>query len=309
MIHYLKHHQIDKTRWDRCINKAVNSRVYAFSWYLDMVCPGWEALVEEDYTYVFPLTSRWKGIYYLYQPFFAQQLGLFSSEILTEARLHEFLEAIPRRFRFIEIHLNALNKPDATRVTVIPRTNFELDLISPYDQLVKQYHQNTTRNLKKAREQGVTINRRTETDELVTLFRENFGDLEGKLRFRDYEVMRHVIEYCRKHNKGFQLGAFSADGKLSAAAFFIREGTRIYYLFAASAMSARENGAMFSLIDSVIRENAAQNFTFDFEGSNDPGVGRFYHGFGALAVTYPMIRINRIKSLLLLPSLSLKQTP
>ena len=306
MIHYLKHHQIDKTRWDRCINKAVNSRVYACSWYLDMVCPGWEALVEEDYTYVFPLTGRWKGIYYLYQPFFAQQLGLFSSEILTEARLHEFLEAIPRRFRFVEIHLNALNKPDATRVTVIPRTNFELDLISPYDQLVKQYHQNTTRNLKKAREQGVTINRRTETDELVTLFRENFGDLEGKLRFRDYEVMRHVIEYCRKHNKGFQLGAFSADGKLSAAAFFIREGTRIYYLFAASAMSARENGAMFLLIDSVIRENAAQNFTFDFEGSNDPGVGRFYHGFGALAVTYPMIRINRIKSLLLLPSSSLK---
>ena len=66
MIHYLKHHRIDKARWDRCISKAVNSRVYACSWYLDLVCPGWEALVEEDYTSVFPLTSRWKGIYYLY---------------------------------------------------------------------------------------------------------------------------------------------------------------------------------------------------------------------------------------------------
>lgn len=309
MIHYLKHHQIDKARWDRCISKAVNGRVYACSWYLDLVCPGWEALVEEDYTSVFPLTSRWKGIYYLYQPFFAQQLGLFSSEILTVDKLHEFIAAIPRRFRFIEIHLNTLNKPEENLVRVIPRINYELDLISPYEHLVKQYHQNTIRNLKKAKEQKVTIDRRTETDELVTLFMENFGEREGKLRFRDYEVMRHVIEYCRKNNKGFQLGAFSADGKLSAAAFFIREGTRIYYLFAASAMSARENGAMFLLIDSVIRENAAQNFTFDFEGSNDPGVGRFYQGFGASAVTYPMIRINRIKSLLLLPSSSLKQKP
>ena len=46
MIAYLTHDQIDKSRWDDCIAHAVNGMAYAWSWYLDVVHPGWEALVE-----------------------------------------------------------------------------------------------------------------------------------------------------------------------------------------------------------------------------------------------------------------------
>jgi hypothetical protein len=84
MINYLKHTEIDKALWDECIAQSVNRRVYAFSWYLDIVCPGWDALVGDNYMHVFPLTHRRKwGVGYLYQPFFAQQLGLFSRDLLT----------------------------------------------------------------------------------------------------------------------------------------------------------------------------------------------------------------------------------
>src|ERR1700759_1778470 len=75
MISYLSHSDIDKLRWDACISHAQYSIIYGYSWYLDMVSPGWDALVDDDYQSVFPLTWKKKfGLYYLSQPNFAQHL-------------------------------------------------------------------------------------------------------------------------------------------------------------------------------------------------------------------------------------------
>ncbi len=81
MIKYLKHHEVAKDKWDECIDKAFNGIIYAYSWYLDLVSPEWEALIEDDYSIVFPLTQRNKNnINYLFQPVFTQQLGVFSKK-------------------------------------------------------------------------------------------------------------------------------------------------------------------------------------------------------------------------------------
>ena len=79
MINYFRHTQINKNRWDDCIGRSLNRRVYAFSWYLDLVCPGWDAMIENDYERVFPLThhQKWR-VSYLAQPYVTQQLGIFS---------------------------------------------------------------------------------------------------------------------------------------------------------------------------------------------------------------------------------------
>jgi len=60
------------------MEQSVNSMVYGYSWYLTNVSPGWEGLVLDDYLAVMPLTCHRKYfIYYLSQPFFTQQLGVF----------------------------------------------------------------------------------------------------------------------------------------------------------------------------------------------------------------------------------------
>jgi hypothetical protein len=295
MIRYLKHKEIDKDRWDEAVGRAVNRRVYGFSWYLDLVSPGWEALADEEYRSLFPLTHRRKaGIRYLYQPFFTQQLGLFSSAHLTAELLDQFLSAIPATFSFIEIHLNAMNRPDPSKYDVTSRLNHELDLINSYEKLVSGYSQNTRRNIVKALESGVTIGRKVTTDELIGLFRENFGKKEGVLRFGDYVTLQKLLDHARENDLGHITGAFGRDGSLSAAAFFLKDQSRIYYLFAASAPEARENGAMFLLVDHFIREHAMKPFTLDFEGGNDPGVARFYKSFGATETHYPLLRMNRL---------------
>jgi len=52
MIVYYKHNQIDFERWDKVITNSQNGLVYALSWYLNIVTPGWEALIEDDYEYI-----------------------------------------------------------------------------------------------------------------------------------------------------------------------------------------------------------------------------------------------------------------
>ena len=132
MIRYLTHKQIDKEQWDRCVLQSVNSLVYGLSWYLDLASPGWDALVEDDYQSVFPLTHKRKfSIPYLAQPFFTQQLGLFTTGLLSQDLVTHFLHTIPTKFKLVEIHLNGMNKVDPTMFDVTPRLNHELELGSP----------------------------------------------------------------------------------------------------------------------------------------------------------------------------------
>jgi len=299
MIQYLEHKKIDFSKWDQCIHRAVNQRVFAFSWYLDIVSPGWDALVENDYETVFPLTQNCKfGINYLFQPFFTQQLGIFSDCHLTEILVDRFLQAIPRKFSFIQINLNSLNKVDPSRYSVTSRLNYELDLIHPYAKLIQDYNQNTRRNLKKAIEMNLLVQRKVDPDELIALFTENFGKKEGKLKFRNYETLRQLMNYCLKNTFSQITGVYSPADSLCAGIFLLHARDRIIFHFAASNVTARENGAMFLLVDSIIRDNAGKFMIFDFEGSTDLDVARFYKGFGAKEFTYPQITLNRMPRIL-----------
>ncbi|MCD4769555.1 MAG: hypothetical protein K8R35_05250, partial [Bacteroidales bacterium] len=79
MIRYLKNSEIDRKRWDDCIEADSVSLPYGTSWYLDIMAPGWDALIDGDYNFIFPLPNRKKyGLRYIFTPVFLQKLGLFS---------------------------------------------------------------------------------------------------------------------------------------------------------------------------------------------------------------------------------------
>ena len=295
MIQYLHHSVIDKKKWDETISASVNGIIYACSWFLDIVSPGWDALVSGDYESVLPLThtKKW-GIRYLRQPFFTQQLGIFSRTHLTASLSDEFLRNVTDRFRLAEIHLNAFNKVDEGRYRVIRRMNLELDLIPSYESLAGNYSQNTRRNLHKAFENNIELRRKVDPDELITLFRENFGKREGKLAFRDYETIRNLMNHCLANNLGMTLGAWLPGHGFSAGVFFLLDRTRKIFHFAASSPHGKEAGAMFLITDTFIREHAGQPVVLDFEGSDDPNVARFYKGFGAKEVPYLMLAHNML---------------
>ncbi len=81
-IQYLTNKQIDKQKWNTCIDNADNGLVYVYSFYLDHMAKYWDALVLNDYEAVMPLTWNKKyAVHYLFQPFLTAQLGLFGKNI------------------------------------------------------------------------------------------------------------------------------------------------------------------------------------------------------------------------------------
>ena len=300
MIHYLKHSEIDKKKWDDCITRAFNGIIYGYSWYLDIVCPGWEALVDEDYRKVMPLTGRVKlGIRYLYQPFFTQQLGVFSVDKLAGEDVEDFLNSIPKAYKLIEINLNTFNKlVPFDRVEVKRSITHELDLIPSYETLHAQYSDNTKRNMKKGIREGLSTVRSASPREVIDLFSANKGKEVGSFGEQHYLMLTKLINECIKRGKGHVWGVNDKEGRLCAGAFFVESNGKVIFLFSGRNKEARTNGAMFFLIDRFIAANSQQNLTLDFEGSNDPNLARFYKGFGSKECLYLQVRKNSLPALI-----------
>ncbi len=298
-IRYLQHDEIDFGKWDRCIANSVNGIVYAWSWYLDRVCTRWDALVYGDYLYVMPLVwNRKFGISYVYQPFFTQQLGVFSVFQVDPEMVNRFLHAIPQEFRMVEMNLNCGNFPISGNVSIKPNVTYHLSLDRPVETIREQYSENTLRNLKKAGQQKLFITSIYNIDEFIAFTKNNLQEKSPEIKAVHYQNLKRVIAQTLYHHQGELKGVFNSQNQLIAAVFFVWSNRKVIYLAASSSKEGHEKKAMFLLVDQFIESRTENELMLDFEGSNIPGVARFYEGFGAHPVSYLSVRRNTLPWLL-----------
>jgi hypothetical protein len=293
MIRYLTNTQIDKIRWDECIIHSTMPLVYVQSWYLDIVSPGWAALVEDDYLSVMPLPGKQKYMMpYLIQPKFTQQLGIFSRYKPTTDKVHRFMRGIPRKFVWQDFNLNTENILRGVPGTV-HRVNYELDLRPSYTAIYNHYHQNTRRNIKKARLAEITISMSNLTDEFISLY----GQF-AKIKPDEVSLLqlKEVITQAINHNCSKLILARNKAGETISGAFFLCQAQRIIYLTSFNTLEGQGCAAMFLVMDEIIKQSASQPAILDFEGSMVPTIARFFAGFGAIAKPYVRFR-NRLARL------------
>jgi hypothetical protein len=142
ILKHIKHSELDLKKWDRCVNNSEWPSLFALSFYLNSVCPGWEALVKGDYEAVFPITKKRKfGYTYLPHPPFTGQLGLFGKfNKETEKEVLSFLQV---NFRLVEIELNCKHRLEDALYT--DKCTHVIDYSKPFE-----YNENTKRNIKRA---------------------------------------------------------------------------------------------------------------------------------------------------------------
>lgn len=299
MIRLLKHNEIDKRRWDECIKKSFNGNVYALSWYLDVVHPHWDALVENDYERVMPLTASKKfGISYMFQPFFVQQLGVFSTSQMSHENVSDFIKAIPQKYRFVQYRLNSYNKVDYESEIIERHRNVELDLIYDYQYLYNNYNNNTKRNLTKAENAGLSVNYDIDPEIIIELFRNNKGKNVQHWQDKEYERLLNLVHTAISYKCCFTIGISDLENNIIAGAIFVHSHDRLIFLFSGSDEKHRDKHALTMLLDTVIREYSETQYTFDFEGSDNEGLARFYKGFGGKEVSYPEVKYNNLKGIL-----------
>lgn len=292
-IHYLTYQQIDKKKWDACIDTASNGLIYAYSYYLDAMAKNWDGLVLNDYESVMPLTWNKKyGIHYLYQPPFTACLGVFGKELSPET-IDSFLKAIPDKFRYWDIYLNHGNFFELTGFTLYQRMNYVLPLHDNYESIHDLYRHSTKRNIKKSEKLALVINKDIAVAEVILLAREQSKDFD-KIAAKDFDNFKILYRLLNKKEKATTYGVYTKDGELLASAVFFFSHNRAYYILVGNHPNGKTLGASHALINAFIKDHAGENISLDFEGSDARSLAFFYSSFGAREEKYSAIKLNRL---------------
>ncbi|MBS1569787.1 MAG: GNAT family N-acetyltransferase [Bacteroidetes bacterium] len=296
MIHWLRHHEIDPSKWDQGMARCANASWYGLFSTLEATAPGWEALVDTETGAQMPLPRRGKfGINYLFQPFLVQDLGPYMpAPDMRQAA--QFVRAIPARYRYADIQLAIMELPHLRQLRTAQRINHVLRLDRPLDALRTGYSENHRRSVRKAQQQGVRVESRVEGANVASF-------LERSEQFKAWRVdragrnaMRRVLAETEATGTGF--GRMVLHGQVPVAAgWFVRYGNRLIFLKGLATPEGRRMRAMHGLIDQVIAEHAATGTVLDFAGGNDLQLARFYSGFGADPVVYLRALMNRLPAL------------
>jgi hypothetical protein len=292
ILQYIKHSEVDSEKWNRCIDGAQNSRVYAYDWHLDRTAIVWDALVLGDYDFVMPLPVRKKWrINYLYQPLFSQQLGIFPIPPQNIAQL--FYLEIVKLFPYSSFHLNSKNPlfENEDNIEFNKRENYLLPLSEDYKTIANSYSKNTKRNLAKANKNDLHLIIGIQVEEYIEFKKKN---LSVQLSKNELNSLKSIIAFGQYKGFGEIYGVYSTNNELCAAAYFCQWKDRVIYMTAASNQMGKELGGMIFLVDGFIQKHANKNLKIDFEGSMLPGVARFYIGFGATPETYFQLKYNRL---------------
>lgn len=282
-IRHLKHSEIDYARWDDCLDESPDALPYAHTWYLDVVSPGWEALVAGDYDCVMPLPRKRRyGLAYLVQPPLTQQLGVFARRGGNEKITEEFIRKIP----YLSYHIH-LNEHNATpRAMALP--NYVLPLNRPYEELRGGYSTNARRNIAKAQRAGVEVCEDMSPQDFLAFY----CGVEKHYVAPDRTLVACLVDEGLRRRALSLYGAYSREGALVAALCLLVSPGRLVYLLPVSSTEGKRQSAMFAVIDHIIYRYslASTPSVLDFEGSRQEGIARFYRGFGAELREYYGVR-------------------
>ncbi|SDE54727.1 Acetyltransferase (GNAT) domain-containing protein [Dyadobacter soli] len=297
--------QIDAQTWDNQIHQSQQCVIYALSWYLDIVCEQWEALVwpsASDFSMVMPLPVRRKfGSRVLYQPLFCQYLGIFSKNNISTEQCGAFMEALAGRFAYVSCY--SLNPENFTAIHSIGHrlSGFKwevfqthwLDLQRPYRALLAGYSKDRKLNLKRGARMHWKITRSEDLEPLIALFEENHARCIGRIKANAYPTLRRLGEKCIQNGNGRLMYA-RTGAYVHAGIMLVHYRGRTIYLFNAADDAGRKGNARAVMLDRYFQANAGSESVFDFESPSKQSIAGYYSVFGAVAMPVYSIRRNAL---------------
>jgi hypothetical protein len=293
MIVYYRHGEIDRGLWDNCIKNSAVTKPYAYSWYLDRMAPGWEALVDDDYDSVFPVPSYVRfGVQYASTPPFLQQLGAFSPDKPASDAIVEFLDYMPEIYKLTDLCVG--QKVDYPGYKVIEKTNFELNLSSHYERLLDRYTPECRKYISNAAKKRYEITGNITTEELADLCISNKKSNIKGIKLRDYDRLIDFMNYCIRNGKGRIAGVRATRKRVVYGIFLVQIPGSITILLEANTAASIEKHIGYFVINEIIKENASTAAILDFAGASDNLAVPKGLSFGGINVPFYRIYRNRL---------------
>jgi hypothetical protein len=295
--------EIDDERWNAAVKLSRQNVMYAYSWYLDVVCDEWCAMVwpsNKDYQIILPLPIKRKwGIDVIQQPLFCQYLGFFYQHEVPDALILRFLSLLDSQYPHISSYVF---HPDnhlliSRLVSGLPVFNHKtlfthwLRLDRSYDEIKSHYSKDRKTNLNRSLKSNQNIFESGEIAPLIDLFRRNHETrIDGGVSAKAYRILENLFIKLREHASA-ELWYAVANEEINAGVLIVRWGDFSIYLFNAATREARKSNARSVMLDNYFCANAGQELIFDFESPDIPSIASFYESFGA--ETKPLLSIRK----------------
>lgn len=265
-IRSLTYKELDLTKWDKCIDASINGTIFGYSWYLNLVCENWEAIVLDDYEAIMPLPIGKKLNHPVVEaPCLVPQLGVFSPRLPGPETIDTFLAYLRANYRYIKIGLNKFNLLSDEKFKIKAGRSFTLDLIPSYAKLRNHFAYGIRKKIEAAQSEKFSVMKGMQLEEFIRFKKNLTGRLSIKADEMYYNKLRRLISFTILHRFGDLYGVYSGGNNLSAAMFVIPTPQRITCLVGARSNDEEGDQAFLILMDHIIEKYSESNYTMHLE--------------------------------------------
>ncbi len=255
-IRVLKREEIDEAKWEACVRSATNGSVFAQTWFLDIVCPDWEALVSGDYEVLLPLpVTRNAGIKHVYSPDLTPYTGIVNKVPVDRDLVWTMLQTIP--YVNVRLVLNAHNKLPFRMAKRLAASRYVvLDLISDMERIESGFAPELGPVVKLYAEKKLTVIRALNVTEYIRFAQDNADDHDVFMQ------LKQLLPFALRYKSAGLYAAFDSYNQMVAVAFLLKSNGRLS-LMHCTASDADLKGVK-AIIYHIIRHNATSNLTLEF---------------------------------------------
>lgn len=283
-----------------------------YGWWYKVVANSWDVAVvlkNEEAVAIWPYFIRKKGPWEVIAPaYFTPYAGPFltypkgqkqANKISYEHKMHQELLAQLPKVAEIEqqFQLNFKNGLVFRWNGFLEQINYTylLDLSDTEEVLWSNLRENIRRQIRKA-EKGINLHKKDNAPALLEeLFKDTFKEKGTTYPIGDNGIIKRLVGYIEKQQKGNILFASEEDGEIHAGIACVYDHQTAHYLIGGSAEGYRNTAATSLLMwHQILAAKAAGCRFFNFEGSVIPSVEKFLRGFGGTLQT--VHRIHKINS-------------
>ena len=291
--------EINELEWDAFIkNSAQGGPFLLYSW-INKVQPVWEYIEIRDQEKLIarmPIGPKRKIFWsYALQPLFCQHWGLCfipeSSQQQIEDSFALLLPYLQKRFSILSYYFS----PHLPEFSIVSPTGWKqhqrithwVDLeTDPY----LQFSDAAKRQVKKSERAGYFFEEKQDFPAFEKLIKEN----PTLMNSTQLQMFKRLIEGQNQEGRVIQLMGQNQEGELVAGGIFIPYMERLYYLAGAVSPEHRNSGVMSALLLTAMRNGRNEGRKlFDFEGSMNPGIARFFKGLGGKEKEYKCFDYHR----------------
>ncbi len=277
-IQQIKRKDLNLEKYSETLQNALNYRIYAEYWYLDVLTnEKWECLVYGDYEVVMPIPLQYKfGFKFVIQPLYCQQLGVFYQNEISKELFDEFKKSL-HEYRVRAYNFNEENTKIFQPAGEL-RPNYLLGLEKDYSEILEKFERDRKKDIRRNQKHEFNFSNDFQIDKYFELLKSEYPDLAKSI---DLVKMRKLIETLIKQNKLKSYTLLNDESKVISICLFAESAERIILLFSARDKELETKGAFAYLLNYVIETSSAQNLILDFEGSMIEGIAKFNSSFGA----------------------------